>query len=209
MIIGITGSSGAGKSTVCEILERKYGIQIINADKIAKQLSKKGTKYLTDIVKQFGEQILLENGELNRKKLAEIIYSNHEKREQLNSCTLKHIKKEIQKEIEELNNSIENSEKNDLDCANNHIIVIDAPLLFEAKLEELCKFVVAVISDNKELQIQRIVKRDSITKEQAKARLNAQKPNEFYTSRSKYIIVNNGELEEVEKQINQIFAKIA
>lgn len=192
MIIGITGSSGAGKSTVCEILERKYGVQIINADKIAKQLSQKGTSYLTDIVKQFGEKILLENGELNRPKLAEIIYANHEKREQLNKCTFKHIKEEIKKEI----NNIENIEET--------IIAIDAPLLFEAGLEEICEFVVAVVSDNRELQIQRITKRDGITKEQAIARLNAQKPNEFYTSRSKYVIVNNGELEDVEEQIKTI-----
>ena len=74
MIIGITGSSGAGKSTICEILQRKYEANIISADKIAKELSQKGTNYLAEIVKNFGQEILLENGELNRRKLADIIY---------------------------------------------------------------------------------------------------------------------------------------
>lgn len=194
MIIGITGSSGAGKSTVCEILQNEYGVKVINADKIAKQLSKKGTNYLSEIVKQFGKEILLENGEMNRPKLAQIIYSNNEKREKLNSCTLKYIKEEIQKEIQKANNSKEYK-----------IIVIDAPLLFEAELEKLCKFVIAVISENKNLQVQRIVKRDGITEEQAEARLNAQKSNDFYTSKSKFVIVNDGELKEVEKQIKKIF----
>lgn len=194
MIIGITGSSGAGKSTVCEILQNEYGVKVINADKIAKQLSKKGTKYLSEIVKQFGKEILLENGEMNRPKLAQIIYSNNEKREKLNSCTLKYIKEEIQKEIQKANNSKEYK-----------FIVIDAPLLFEAELEKLCKFVIAVISENKNLQVQRIVKRDGITEEQAEARLNAQKSNDFYTSKSKFVIVNDGELKEVEKQIKKIF----
>ena len=74
MILGITGSSGAGKSTVCEILEKDYHAKVINADKIAKKLSKKGTEYLSKIAQNFGTDILLENGELNRKKLADIIY---------------------------------------------------------------------------------------------------------------------------------------
>ena len=79
MIIGITGNSGAGKSTVCEILQKRYEAKIINADKIAKELSKKGTSYLAEIVKKFGQEILLENGELNRRKLADIIYHNRKK----------------------------------------------------------------------------------------------------------------------------------
>ena len=77
MIIGITGSSGAGKSTVCEILKNEYHVKVINADKIAKELSKKGTLYLLEIVEKFGEEILLENEELNRKKLANIVIKRY------------------------------------------------------------------------------------------------------------------------------------
>lgn len=194
MIIGITGSSGAGKSTVCEILKKEYNAQIIDADKISKQLSKKGTIYLEEIVEKFGKEILLENGELDRKKLAEIIYSSDEKREILNNCTLKHIKEKIKQEVKKLKN-------------NKKIIAIDAPLLFEAKLDEICEFVIAVISDNFEVQIERITKRDGITEEQAMARLKAQKPNDFYTQKSRYVIVNNGKIEEVEKQIMSLWGQ--
>lgn len=194
MIIGITGSSGAGKSTVCEILKKEYNAQIIDADKISKQLSKKGTIYLEEIVEKFGKEILLENGELDRKKLAEIIYSSDEKREILNNCTLKHIKEKIKQEVKKLKN-------------NKKIIAIDAPLLFEAKLDEICEFVIAVISDNLEVQIERITKRDGITEEQAMARLKAQKPNDFYTQKSSYAIVNNGKIEEVEKQIMSLLGQ--
>lgn len=194
MIIGITGSSGAGKSTVCEILKKEYNAQIIDADKISKQLSKKGTIYLEEIVEKFGKEILLENGELDRKKLAEIIYSSNEKREILNNCTLKHIKEKIKQEVKKLKN-------------NKKIIAIDAPLLFEAKLDEICEFVIAVISDNFEVQIERITKRDGITEEQAMARLKAQKPNDFYTQKSRYAIVNNGKIEEIEKQIMSLLGQ--
>lgn len=102
MIIGITGSSGAGKSTVAKILEQKYNAKVIMADKIAKTLSKKGSNYWKEIIKNFGTSILQSNGELNRKKLAHLIYHNVEKRNTLNSCTLKYIVQEIKQEIQKL-----------------------------------------------------------------------------------------------------------
>ena len=185
MILGITGSSGAGKSTVCEILERKYNSQTINADKIAKQLSKKGTKYLQEIVQNFGNDILLENEELDRRKLADIIYSDSNKRAKLNNITFKYIKNEIKKQIAK---------------SDNNIIVIDAPLLFEANLQEICDKTVAVISKDRDLQIQRIIKRDNIDKEHAVARLNAQHPNEFYMQNCNNTLINNETLEnQIEK----------
>ena len=82
MIIGITGSSGAGKSTVCEILEDEYDIQVLNADKMTKQLSQKGNTYLADIITLFGQEILQEDEELDRPKLANIIYNDESKRKQ-------------------------------------------------------------------------------------------------------------------------------
>lgn len=186
MILGITGSSGAGKSTVCEILEKKYNSQTINADKIAKQLSKKGTNYLQEIVQNFGNDILLENGELDRKKLANIIYLNSKKRDELNNITFKYIKNEIKSQIEK---------------SDNNIIAIDAPLLLEAKLQGICDKTIAVISEDRNLQIQRIIKRDNIDKEHAIARLNAQHSNEFYMQNCDTTLINN---ETLEKQIEKL-----
>lgn len=197
MIIGITGSSGSGKSTVCDILESKYNVKIINADKIAKQLSKKGNEYLSDIVKEFGEDILLENKELNRIKLANIIYNDADKREKLNSLTFKHVCKKIKEEIED-------SIKRD----PNKTIGIDAPLLLEANLQELCDITIAVISDDKEMQIKRIVERDNIERQKAIDRLNAQQDNDFYTQRCDYVIKNNGTDENLEEQLRNIIKRI-
>lgn len=186
MILGITGSSGAGKSTVCEILERKYSSQTINADKIAKQLSKQGTNYLQEIIQNFGDDILLEDGELNRRKLANIIYSNPEKRDELNNITFKYIKNEIKEQIAK---------------SNNNIIAIDAPLLLEANLQEICDKTIAVISEDRNLQIKRIIKRDNIDKEHAIARLNAQHPNEFYIQSCDNTLIND---ETLEQQIEKL-----
>lgn len=193
MILGITGSSGAGKSTVCEILEKDYHAKVINADKIAKKLSKKGTEYLSKIAQNFGTDILLENGELNRKKLADIIYQDSKKRELLNQCTFKYIKKEIE---------------NELKNAQEDVIAIDAPLLFEAKLEEFCNCTIAVIAKKKEVQLQRIIKRDGIEEEHAKKRIAAQPNNEYYISKCDYKITNDNNLEDVEEQLQKIIKKV-
>ena len=189
MIIGITGSSGAGKSTVCKILEKEYKIKIINADKVAKKLSKRGTNYVIDIIAKFGKDIVDEYGELKRKKLAEIIYSNPEKRKMLNECTFKYIKKDIQKEIKK--------------AKNNETVIIDAPLLFESELNEICDKVIGVIS-NKELQLERIVARDNIDYDNAEKRLNAQEKNEFYIERCDKIIENNNDVQHIEQEIKKI-----
>lgn len=191
MIIGITGSSGAGKSTVCELLSKKYNMQIINADEIAKELSKKGTDYIKDIVSKFGKDIVDENGDLRRKKLGEIIYTNDSKREELNSCTFKYIKKEIFKKIEKM---------------NQDNIVIDAPLLFESELDKICDRIIGVIS-KKQLQIERIVSRDNIDYDHATMRLDAQQKDDFYIKKCDAIIENNHDIKQLEQQVEELACK--
>ena len=191
MIIGITGSSGSGKSTICKMLAKDYNVKVINADKIAKKLSQKGSSYIIDIIKTSGKDIVNEDGELKRKKLAEIIYSNSQKREALNKCTFKYIKAEINKQIKKVK--------------DNTTILIDAPLLFEAELDKICDKVIGVISD-KELQVERIVARDNISYEQAEKRLAAQKSNEFYIKKCDMIIKNDNYID-IEKSIEQIANK--
>ena len=189
MIIGITGSSGTGKSIICNILQNEYKVKIINADEIAKKLSKSESNYIKDIIKKFGKEIVDENGELKRKELAKIIYSNTDRREDLNNCTFKYIKKEIEKQI--------NDTEKDL------AIIIDAPLLFESKLNEICNKVIGIIS-KKDLQIERIIKRDNISFNEAKSRLDAQKDNDFYIENCDRIIENNNNILHIENEINNI-----
>lgn len=191
-VLGITGSSGAGKSTICKMLEKEYDVKIINADAIAKKLSKKGTSYTREIIDQFGIDILDEEGELKRKKLAEIIYTDPKKRQLLNNCTFKYIKKEIENQIKKENKI--------------STIVIDAPLLFESNLNEICDVVIGIIS-NRELQIERIVARDNVSYEHAEKRINAQASNEFYISHCDEIIENHNDLSRIEEEINEIAEK--
>lgn len=187
MVIGITGSSGAGKSTICEILEIKYNVKVLNADKIARRLSKKGTNYTNDIVERFGNDILDEDGELKRGRLAEIIYNDAEKRKELNNCTFKYIREEIEKEIKD----------------DDTIYIIDAPLLFECELDKICDKTIGVIS-KKELQLDRIVARDNIDYESAEKRLQAQEENEFYIQRCDRIIENNNDFAHIAQKVEEL-----
>ena len=143
--------------------------------------------YLNEIVSKFGEDILLEDGTLNRRKLANIIYTDRDKRHLLNSCTFKYITNEVKEKLKE-----------------NKNFAIDAPLLIECKLNRLCDITIAVIATNRRDQLNRIIKRDNITEDEANKRLNAQKPNKFYTSRCDYIILNDDHIKQMEKQLEKI-----
>lgn len=187
-IIGVTGSSGAGKDTLCEILENKYNAEIVDADKIARELSKKRTMYLQSIVESFGSGIVDRKGELNRKKLASIIYEDDKKREELNKLTFIYVVDEIKKRINKI---------------KKKIIVVNAPLLFESNLDQVCDFVIAIIAERK-VQIKRIMKRDNIQEDEAEKRLNMQNTDDFYIENADYIIHNKGDIKDIEKQLKDI-----
>lgn len=127
------------------------------------------------MVKQFGQEILLENKEINRPQLAQIIFSDNQKREELNKITCAHIAKKIKEEAEK---------------GTQRIVIIDAPLLIETKLNEICNIVVSVIA-NESTKIERICKRDNVDKKTAKQRLNSQLEEDTYIKNSNYVLINN------------------
>lgn len=175
-VIGITGSSGSGKSTITKILGEELKAKTIYADTIVKQMQKKGNEYFVKITELFGSEILDEEGEINRPQLSEIIFTDSMKREELNNLTKKYVAEEIKKQIQE---------------ADSEYVIIDAPLLIETGLNKYCDIVIAVVS-NKNIQIKRICMRDNISEEKALERINAQPNNEFYKKYTNYIVENNG-----------------
>lgn len=190
-IIGITGSSGSGKSFICEVLLNKYDdVVIVDADKIARKMSNIGTLYYKEVVNMFGEGIVKENLEIDRKLLAEIIFNDDEKRQELNSITFKYVVDEIKNKIK-LN-------------SNKNIIVIDAPLLFESGLDKICDITLGVIS-NEDIKINRICLRDDLSIKQAKDRLKVQLSDEALKEKCNYIIENNDDIGCINKQLEEIF----
>lgn len=187
--IGLTGNSGVGKSTICEILKNKYHVEIIDADKIAKQLTKEASAYLTQITEKFGTEILDETGKLNRKQLANIIYTDNRKREELNQITFIHVVEEIKQRIERI--------------AKNCMVVIDAPLLFESRLDQLCDVTIGVIAKN-DTKLDRICKRDKIDRKTAQKRIAVQLKDKYLLEHSDYIIENESSIEELERKVEEL-----
>lgn len=187
MIIGITGNSGSGKTLISKLLGKELNTDIIDADKVVYDMSIPGAIYFKEIVKEFGEDILLENREINKKKLANIIFSDAKKREILNSLTFKYVVEEITKRA---------------NLSKNKIVILDAPLLIESKLNKICDTVISVIA-NENVKIQRICKRDNIDENIAKKRIGAQPKNDFYIENSNYIVINNDN-SNLENQIKDI-----
>ena len=193
MIIGVTGTSGSGKTTVGSILAQKENVVVIDADKVAKELNKPETEYMKEIRKTFGDSFFLSDGNLNRAKMAEEIYTNNNSRESLNALTFKFVVDNILEKIKEIK-------------SENKYIVIDAPLLFEAGLQNFCDYSISLISDY-ETKLERICKRDGISLETAKKRLGIQHDDSYYIEKSDFIIENgkNCNLElEVERIMNKI-----
>ena len=192
-VIGITGNSGSGKSTIAKIIKEKYNGIIIDADKIAKEMTNTNSEYLEKIIKTFGMKII-KNNKLDRKELSKIVFNDKKEKEKLDKLTFKYIVDEIKNRIKIL------KEKNE-------IIILDIPLLFESKLNELCDFVIGVIADEKE-KIARICKRDDINQEEAFKRIKSQPEDKFYIENSNYIINNsnmknlNIEIEKIIKNLN-------
>lgn len=193
-IIGITGSSGAGKTTLSKILSERNDVKIIDADKVVREMSVPGCEYLEKIKETFGQEVILEDGNLNRKLLADKIYNNNEALEKLNKLTFKYVLEEILNRIKTIT-----------ELRQTEIIIIDAPLLFESGLERYCNYVIALVAD-KELKIKRICQRDNISEEVAKSRLNIQHEDSYYTEKADFVI-NNSRNCDLKLEIEKILKK--
>ncbi|MGN1081291.1 MAG: dephospho-CoA kinase, partial [Acutalibacteraceae bacterium] len=187
-VVGLTGPTGAGKTTVADIF-RKKGINVIDADKVANDVTDHSSKGLAELVVAFGNEILNQDGTLNRSKLAAIAFSSPELTRRLNDTIHPIIIMEIRKRIRDLARS------------GAKICILDAALLFESSCHVLCNDAVSVIADD-DVRLKRIISRDSISEEAARRRMSAQHDNSFYINHSNHIITNNGDFFALEQQVN-------
>ena len=173
-IIGITGGIASGKSYVCDIIE-KQGFKIIDSDKISHELSKIGYPLYNAIIKEFGNDYLLDNKELNRKKLGALIFNNENEKLRLNSISHPLI-------IDEINNQINK--------INNDLIFVDVPLLYESKMENLFDEIICVYVDRK-TQIKRLMNRDNISYDYAVSKISSQMSLDEKAKLAHYVIDNS------------------
>ena len=191
MIIGVTGSFGSGKTTVARIF-KSLGAKIIDADRIARSLIKPKTKIYKKIINTFGEDILKGNKNIDRGKLADIVFSNKECLNRLNEIIRPQVIRIIKDQIE---------------TESRRIIVLDAPLLIEAGLVNLLDWLIVVKLDRRQ-QIERLLNNSSLAKSEILKRIKAQLPLQYKIRLADFVIDNRGTVETTKRQARRIWAEL-
>ncbi|MDD7428306.1 MAG: dephospho-CoA kinase [Oscillospiraceae bacterium] len=193
-VVGLTGQSGSGKTTVSAEFAAA-GFMVINADILARKVMEKGQPCLEETVRHFGSEILLPDGSLDRKLLGKIVFSDRKRLDELNGICYKYINRMVENMI------------SDYGRQGGEYILLDAPTLFEAGEDKLCDIIVSVTAD-KQLRLKRITERDKISESAAEERFNSQNDTEFFRSRSDYIIENNSSFEKLKNRAKDIIKQI-
>ncbi|AOF48910.1 dephospho-CoA kinase [Tetragenococcus halophilus] len=185
-ILGITGSIATGKSTVVNIF-KQYGFSVVDADIIAREVVEPNTAGLKKVVETFGSSVLCSDGSLNRKQLGQIIFSDTKKRQALNALLAPFLQEAIIEQIKRAS-------------AVSSLVIADIPLLYEAGYDKYMDQV-AVVYIPEDLQVQRLMKRDRITKKEAQKKVASQLSIEEKKKRADIIFDNQESLSSIRQQI--------
>lgn len=191
MIVGLTGGIASGKSTVSNLF-RKYGIEIVDADKVAKEVSEK-KESIEKISNIFGKDILDSDGKIVREKLREKAFKNRELLQELNKIIHPQVMEYFKRKKEE--------------NSKDEILIFDIPLLYETKMEYLCDKIIVVGVDVQK-QIRRVVARDGSSEELAKKIIFNQMPLDEKIKKADIVIMNNGTLDELEAKVMKIYREL-
>jgi len=194
LVVGLTGSSGSGKSEAAKIL-KGLGARLIDADEVAREVLKK-REALAELVAEFGDWVVDGQGNYNRAPVSEKAFSDTGFLKRLTEITHKYIIKEIDRRMRELQAGI-----------GGYIIVIDAPIPVERGFLDVSDYV-WVVKSPREHKLGRIIARDGISPGAAKARLMSQLPDAEYEKLADEVIENNSGLDQLKCEIKKLYAKI-
>ena len=194
LVLAVTGGAASGKSVVCNHLAA-LSAHVIDLDALSRKAAAPGTAVLAAIEDQFGPDIISPDGRLRRRKLRDIITRNRGARQQLESLIHPEIFRLMEQDIR--------NAKNDGEA----LIVVEVPLLYETGMESLFDAVVVVTADAG-VRIQRLMKRDGVSREQAQALLNAQMDDAEKMARSRYVIFNNDSPESLMQDVERLYGEL-
>ena len=197
LIVGLTGGIVGGKSTVASMF-RDLGAKILDADILGHSVILPYKPAWKKIVKLFGEDILRKDLTINREKLGKIVFADQALLKKLNEITHPEIIKLIKKEINLARDKTHNQEK---------ILIIDAALIYEAKIDRLMDKIIVVYIDEDE-QIKRLIKRNNLSKDEASQRVKSQIPMKEKIKMADYVIDNNDTLDKTKKQVEKIWQEL-
>ena len=189
-IIGITGGVGSGKSEVLRYLGEKYGAVVCEADLVAKNLQKKGTICYNKIVEHFGEDILDENGRIDRPHLAQIVFKDDKELHVLNTIVHPAVKENIRRKIRQERKQ------------GTELFILEAALLLEEHYEKFCDKVWYVHTD-REIRISRLMENRGYSREKSESIISSQAPDEYFAKHADYIIRNNGDIKDTWLQVEE------
>jgi dephospho-CoA kinase len=195
-VVALTGGIASGKSTVVRML-RELGAEVVDADVLAREVVSPGEPALAEIVAAFGEEVLLPSGELDRKKLGGLVFSDPERRERLNAIVHPRVRERIRHRLEEIR--AENQEA---------VVVLDVPLLFDVPLPDLEALPAVVVYASPETQLQRLRERDGLAQDEAERRLRAQRPLREKLGRARWVVDNDGDLDRTREQVERLWAEL-
>lgn len=193
IVLGLTGGIASGKSTVSNML-KKMKFPVVDADVIAREVVEIDEPAYQEIIQVFGEGILLENLDLDRAKLGEIIFNDPKKREMLNRI----VHPAVRKRMLEL--------KDRYFSMGENTVILDIPLLFESKLTHMVdKTILVFVEEN--VQLERLMERNGLSEQEARARISSQLPLREKISMADAVLDNNGSIEDTEQQLKELLAK--
>ncbi|MGI6049846.1 MAG: dephospho-CoA kinase [Acetivibrionales bacterium] len=195
IVIGVTGGIGSGKSTVSSILE-ELGAILIDADSISKQVVEPEERAYFEVIKTFGESILNEDKSIDRKKLAEIVFTSDEKKRLLEGIIHKEVIRVIKERIELFH-----------EYGFNGTVVLDVPIPVEDGFLNVVDKVWVVVSEDKK-RISRVIKRGGISLEDAQNRINSQLSQEEYMKLADVVLENNGDLLELREKVKNLHSSL-
>lgn len=191
MKVGLTGGIGAGKSTVADLFA-KLGAIVIRADELSRQVIEVNSSGFNQVITRFGKEILKKDGSIDRAKLAKIVFKD--------SNALKDLEKIIHPLVRNKTNELIEQQNPEA------IIVNEVPLLLEKNMEKLYDFLVIVISSEKN-RTKRLLDK-GFSKEQIRDRMNHQVDDETRKTKADFLVVNDGNLEQLEKDVNKIWQSL-
>ncbi len=192
-VYGLTGGIGSGKSTVAELLE-EYGVPVVSADELSRVVVAPGSEGLRVVAEKFGPEIVGEDGGLDRRRMASVVFRDTERRRELEAILHPRIRDRFEQVLDAL------------EKAGHEVAVYEVPLLFERNLEGEMKAVILVTAPMP-VRIARVRARDDVTETEVRARIAAQMDEDSKRRRADYIVENNGSLDELRREVEFLMAR--
>ena len=192
-VIGLTGQTGSGKTTISNLFSQK-GAKAIDVDILAREIVHPNGKVIKTTEETFGTDVINSDGSLNRRKLAGIVFADEDQLMLLNAITHPALLEEVKFRLDEIKDS----------CGDSAVAVVDAAVLIEAQMVPLCDYVI-VPECGEEKRVERIMLRDSLTRQRAVERVQAQKDISYFKAYADFVVNTDGNIKDTMMQIDRIW----